>query len=89
MHPEDIKAAMRKNGVKASDLARHLGVSQMSVSNTVRGHIKSRRIADAVAKIVGRTVDEIWPGSYSASSGTERVAQLLQARSPVKARRSA
>lgn len=77
MHPEDIKAAMRKNGVKPSDLARHLGVSQMSVSNTLRGRTKSRRIAEAIAKVVGRPVAEIWPAADAGPSTQERLARLL------------
>lgn len=87
MHPEDIKAAMRKNGVKPADLARHLGVSQMSVSNTLHGTTKSRRIANAIARIVGRPVGEIWPGRYSTASPQARLAELLSGRA-AKARSS-
>lgn len=79
MHHEDIKAAMRKNGIKSSDLARHLGVSQMSVSNTLRGRTKSHRIADAISKIVGRPVDALWPGLYSSANAQDRIAGLLSA----------
>jgi lambda repressor-like predicted transcriptional regulator len=78
MHHEDIKAAMRKKGVRSSDLARHLGVSAMAVSDTLRGRTKSRRIADAVSKIVGRPIHEIWPGLYNSPSAQERVAGLLR-----------
>lgn len=89
MHPEDIKAAMRKNGVKPADLARHLGVSQMTVSNTLHGRITSRRIADAVAKIIGRPVIEIWPAQYAGRSAQERIARLLKEKSSPKARKAA
>lgn len=89
MHPEDIKAAMRKKGVKPADLARHLGVSQMTVSNTLRGRTTSRRIADAVAKVIGRPVSEIWPAQYAGPSTQERLLRLLSDRPRAKARRAA
>lgn len=89
MHPEDIKAAMRKNGVKPADLARHLGVTPMSVSNTLRGRTKSLRIANAVAKIIGRPVSEIWPAAYAGPSAQERVARLLGDKPAAKVRRAA
>lgn len=77
MHPEDIKAAMRKRGVKPSELARHLGVSSASVTSTLRGRTRSRRIADAVAKIVGLPVDTLWPGAYVPAPASDRVARIL------------
>lgn len=64
MHHEDIKAEMRKRGVTPADLAAHLEVSQNTVSRVIRGLGTSRRVADAIAKLIEKPVKEIWPGVY-------------------------
>jgi lambda repressor-like predicted transcriptional regulator len=61
MHPELIKAEMRMRGVTPAALADELGISRMGVGNVVNGHQKSRRVMEAVAKLIGKPVNEIWP----------------------------
>lgn len=39
---EEIRKAMREKGISQSDLARKLGVSQVSISNILRGRIAPR-----------------------------------------------
>lgn len=65
MHPEDIKAALRKRGSSQSRVARDLGVAQTSVHNVIHGACKSDRIAKAIADIVGVDRADLWPGRYA------------------------
>lgn len=64
MHPEDIKAALRKRGSGQAKLARELGVAITSVHNVIHGACKSERIAKAIADIVGVDRAVLWPGRY-------------------------
>lgn len=77
MHPEDIKASIRKTGVTPADLARELGVSHMSVSYVIEGRHTSRRIADRIAEITGKSLNQLWPGKY------DKAAQPAPAAEPV------
>jgi lambda repressor-like predicted transcriptional regulator len=61
MHPELIKAEMRMRGVTPAALADELGISRVSVSSVVSGQQKSRRVMEAVAKLIGKPVNQIWP----------------------------
>ena len=62
MHPEQIKAEMRMAGVTPAMVCDELKVAPSSVSQTISGHIKSRRIQARIAQIVGKPVEAIWPG---------------------------
>lgn len=64
MHPADIQAAIKKRGYTLADVSRSLGISPDAVSHVVHGRTKSRRIAAAIAKLTGRTLDELFPGQY-------------------------
>ena len=77
MHHEDIKAAIRKKGVTPAEIARHLAVTNQMVSSAIRGTAKSRRIADAIAKITGLSVDVLWPDHYGTGSARSKVSDLL------------
>ena len=61
MHPEEIKAAMRMAGTTPAMLCDELGVAASSVSQTISGHIKSKRIQSRIAQIIGKPVEVIWP----------------------------
>ena len=61
MHPEEIKAAMRMAGTTPAMLCDELGVAASSMSQTISGHIKSRRIQARIAEIIGKPVATIWP----------------------------
>lgn len=64
MHYADIKAALEKAGSSQADIARDLKVSKTTVFKVIRGRDSSRRVADAIAKKIGKPVSEIWPGTY-------------------------
>ncbi len=71
MHPEDIKAAIRKRGHTLASVAASLrarsqdaSVTRGAVTRVVQGEVKSRRIAQEIARITGCPVRELWPGKY-------------------------
>jgi lambda repressor-like predicted transcriptional regulator len=63
MHPEDIKAAIRKAGSSQAAIARDLNVSNMAVTHAIRGN-KSTRIARAISAVTKKKLGELWPGKY-------------------------
>ena len=79
MHAEDIKAAIRKNGVTPAQIARDNGVTKMAVSHVLHGNSKSARLAVAIAKAAQKPVAEIWPGKYPALAFAEKLASKKSA----------
>ncbi|TXT39198.1 MAG: hypothetical protein FD135_2348 [Comamonadaceae bacterium] len=61
MHPEDIKAAIRKKGFTAAVVADHMEVSRSTVAQVISGRATSARIKDYIAQITGLSVDTLWP----------------------------
>ena len=61
MHPEQIKAAIRMQGITPAAIADELQVSRSMVSLVVNGSAKSARIANRIAEITGLTVATLWP----------------------------
>lgn len=66
MHPELIKAHLRIGGVTPAALADELGVSAMTVSQVIHGRGTSRRIAERIAKALGKKAEDLWPQHYGA-----------------------
>jgi lambda repressor-like predicted transcriptional regulator len=64
MHPEDIKASLKKKGSSGAQIARQLTVSRSTVSEVISGRTKSRRIARTISLAVGISVSQLWPGKY-------------------------
>ena len=65
MHYADIIAALTKAGFTLTRVAREEGVSTTAVSAVVRDRERSIYIATRIAAIVGRPLDELWPGAYN------------------------
>jgi lambda repressor-like predicted transcriptional regulator len=65
MHPADIKAEIEKSGISQADLSRDLEVSKTVVNEVIYGRTTSRRIAEHIAKKIGKSLDDIWPGRYT------------------------
>lgn len=63
MHPEDIKAALRKvhGTVKAFEVAKGLPVD--AVRDVLRGKA-SRRTAEAIAECLGKPIKTLFPGRF-------------------------
>jgi Ner family transcriptional regulator len=68
MHPEDIKAALRKRGVTQADIARRLGVSKTTINYVITGKTLSRRVAEAIAEASGKPLKSLWPKKYEAAA---------------------
>jgi lambda repressor-like predicted transcriptional regulator len=64
MHPEDIKATIRKTGATATSVARTLGVTDVAVGYVIGGQRRSLRIARRICEVTGLSPDAAWPGRY-------------------------
>jgi Ner family transcriptional regulator len=63
VHPEDIKASLRKKGSSLTAIARDLGLAVSTVSH-VLVDARSRRVERRIAKVLGTTPSAIWPDRY-------------------------
>ncbi|MBF9263374.1 helix-turn-helix domain-containing protein [Paracidovorax cattleyae] len=61
MHPEQIKAEIRMRETTPAAIADELGVSRSMVSHVINGVAKSARIAEHIAKLVGKSTSQLWP----------------------------
>lgn len=64
MHPEDIKAAIRKAGSNQTNIARALKRSRSTVAHVIEGRTKSKRVAKKIAEVTGLPLETLWPGKY-------------------------
>lgn len=48
-------------GLTVKGIAKKVGVSSTSVSQTIYGRIRSPRIRAAIAQSTGRSVEDYWP----------------------------
>ncbi len=69
MHPEQIKAEIRMRGTTPAAIADSLKLSRMTVSNVIHSRSKSRRVATAIARLIKKPIEQIWPERYGAASG--------------------
>lgn len=61
MSPREIKAMLVLKDVKIVEIAARLGVSQAAVTRVIKGQSVSARIRLAVANVIGKKVNDIWP----------------------------
>jgi len=66
MHPADIQAELKKNGVTQTSIACDLGVSPFHVSAVIHNPTvrQSDRVMQAVAKAIRRDHREVFPTYY-------------------------
>ena len=69
MHPEDVKAAIRKTGATLTSLAEQHGYSESAVRRTLR--VRWPAIEAIIAKRIGKPPQQIWPSRYN-PDGTPR-----------------
>ena len=74
MHPADITAALIKAGTSQASIASELDVSHNAVSLVVHGRTKSSRIASAISKATGISIQTLWPGRYVSRDQMKRAA---------------
>lgn len=63
VHPEDIKAALRKKGYTLTAIASSLSVQPSAISHVLHKR-RSRRIEKAIAKALGTRPNLLWPERY-------------------------
>jgi lambda repressor-like predicted transcriptional regulator len=61
MTPLEIKIELLKAGISIRQLARQEGVSHTAISYTIHGVNKGMRLREAVARALGKRLEEIWP----------------------------
>ncbi|RQZ65532.1 DNA-binding protein [Burkholderia glumae] len=64
MHPEDIKASIRREGATSAQIARELNVSKTCVTLVIQGRTKSVRVARRICELSGLDPEIAWPGRY-------------------------
>lgn len=70
-HPEDVKAAIRKQGETIASLARRAGLSKQVVSAAIQSR-SSERAERIVAQCIGVSASKIWPSRYRANGSRIR-----------------
>ena len=63
MHPEDIKAAIRKRGSTLSELAEASGMKKQNLAIAMRART-SARAETVIADFLGMPAAKIWPSRY-------------------------
>lgn len=76
MHPEDIKAAIRKTHGSLTKFERARGLKDRSVTDVLRGKT-SRHTAEAIAAELGHTVESLF-SSANADTSDEKAATHRQ-----------
>jgi len=64
MHHADITCRLTKAGFSHTDIANEEGVSVRFVGQVICGERTSKKVANAIAKKIGLTIDKVWPGRY-------------------------
>lgn len=63
MHPEDVKAEIRKRGTTVAGLAKANGLSVQTLSRAI--HARTSAAAESIiADFIGRPAKDIWPTRY-------------------------
>jgi len=58
------KIKLIENGLKETEIARALGVSQQAINNEMRGEYRSKRIRAAICEMTGTTEEKMFPEVY-------------------------
>ena len=61
MKPNEIRAELVLKGITITSIAKAEGTKQPNVSAVISGNQKTKRIQVAVAKAIGKTVEEVFP----------------------------
>ena len=67
MNPHDIQAELRKKGSSQRAIATKCSVSRATVNHVIHGRGVSKRVATAIAEVIGRGLDVIWPETYAST----------------------
>lgn len=67
MDRAEIKDLLKQKRIKITDIANDLGVSQPTVSLTIKGTTVSAKVRTAIAQAIGTPVEKIWPDAQPAT----------------------
>lgn len=72
MDAVDINYALRKCGKTQVQIAADLGVAHATVNNTIHNRITCFAVASHIAKLLGQSVETLFPGRYQFKPRTKR-----------------
>jgi lambda repressor-like predicted transcriptional regulator len=61
MNSIEIKILLYRKRRSIASIARDLGVTDAAIHHVINGRRPSRRVRMAIAKAVGKRVEELWP----------------------------
>lgn len=61
----EIKVALLRSKQTQAQIARRLGISKQYVNTVIKGKRTTMRVRKAIAKAVGKRVEELWPSHFS------------------------
>jgi len=61
MKGHEITYLIKKSGHKVTQIAKRLGVAQPTVTQVIYGKRPTLHIREAIATVIGKPVDELWP----------------------------
>jgi lambda repressor-like predicted transcriptional regulator len=65
MTPLEIKIEILKTGVNQNQIAKKVGVTPTLVSQVIYGIRPTRYVREAIAEVIGKPVEELWPCTTS------------------------
>ncbi|MFC3875357.1 XRE family transcriptional regulator [Neisseria musculi] len=78
MQPNEIYQSLENHNVSARMIASALGVTNQSVSEVIRNGKGSRRIAESVAKVIQKDLEEVFPYYAIKDNRSERISKLKE-----------
>ncbi len=70
MHPEIIKAELKRRGYAQARIAKELGLSNSNIHQAIHGSNNSERIVSFIERILGKTRFDLWPDRFVARFDT-------------------
>ena len=67
-----VAALMKRHRVSQTKIAHDLGVHVNSVHAVIHGRMKSRRIAEHIARLLSTSVERLWPDAYECGHAQDR-----------------
>lgn len=58
--PVRIKIEFLKKGMTQFEIARKMNVSRAAICMTIKGEIMSKKLRNAIARALGKRVEELW-----------------------------
>ena len=77
MTPTQIKIELLKKNVSQRDIAKALGVADATVNKIIYRQGESKRVKEAISKIIGKPVNKIWPSRYVKDNTAKRILQSI------------